>query len=47
MKLDNYGATVRASVIGSACRGKTQTDLLLTMPDVEIVSVCDSYDDRE
>ena len=46
MKLDNYGATVRAAVIGYGCRGKTQMEVLLTMPDVEIVSVCDAYEDR-
>ena len=27
MKLDNYGATVRAAVIGYGCRGKTQMEV--------------------
>ena len=46
LNLENYGEKVRLAVIGYGCRGKTQTELLLAMPDVEIVSVCDKYPDR-
>ena len=46
MKLGEKGKTVRLGVIGLGGRGMSQTDTLLQMPDVEIVAVCDVYDDR-
>lgn len=46
MKLGTGGRAVRLGVIGLGGRGITQLDLLLTMPDVEIAAVCDTYEDR-
>lgn len=46
MKLGEKGKTVRLGIIGLGGRGMSQTDTLLQMPDVEIVAVCDVYDDR-
>lgn len=37
---------MNAAVIGYGCRGEANTDLLLTMDDVNILSVCDIYPDR-
>ena len=44
--LERLGRTVNVTIVGYGCRGKTQTDLLLDMPDVKIVAVCDQYKDR-
>ncbi len=46
MKLGNAGRTIRAGVIGLGNRSKEQIRTLLSMPDVEIVAVCDVYEDR-
>jgi len=46
MKLNQRGNTVNLSIIGLGARGYSQLQLLLTMKDVEIVSVCDRYQDR-
>lgn len=46
MKLGTVGRTVRLGVIGLGLRGLSQLDTLLDMPDVEIVAVCDLYEDR-
>ena len=46
MKLGEKGKTVRLGVIGLGGRGMSQPETLLQMPDVEIVAVCDVYDDR-
>ena len=46
MKLGKTGRSVRLGIIGLGGRGLSQMDLLLTMPDVEIVAVCDRYEDR-
>ena len=46
MKLGTVGRSVRIGVIGLGCRGIPQLDVLLSMPDVEIVAVCDVYEDR-
>ncbi len=46
MKLGAKGRTVKLGVIGLGSRGMTQLDLLLTMPDVEVLAVCDVYEDR-
>ena len=46
MKLGQTGRTVRLGIIGLGGRGLSQMGVLLTMPDVEIVAVCDVYADR-
>lgn len=46
MKLGTVGRTVRLGVIGLGLRGLSQLDVLLDMPDVEIMAVCDLYEDR-
>lgn len=46
MKLGNVGRTVRVGVIGLGNRSKEQIRTLLSMADVEIVAVCDVYEDR-
>lgn len=46
MKLNCFGETVRMGVLGLGGRGMTQMKVLLDMPDVEIVAVCDLYPDR-
>lgn len=46
MKLGDVGRTVRVGVIGLGFRGIPQLDVLLAMPDVEVVAVCDVYEDR-
>ena len=46
MKLGKTGRTVRLGIIGLGGRGLSQMGVLLTMPDVEIVAVCDVYADR-
>ena len=46
MKLGQVGRTVRLGVIGLGLRGLPQLDLLLSMADVDIVAVCDVYEDR-
>ena len=37
MKLGTVGRSVRIGVIGLGCRGIPQLDVLLSMPDVEVV----------
>lgn len=46
MKMGDVGKTVRLGVIGLGNRGILQTETLLQMPDIEIVAVCDVYEDR-
>lgn len=46
MKLGQAGRKVRIGVVGLGFRGIPQLDVLLTMPDVDIVAVCDVYEDR-
>lgn len=46
MKLGNAGRTIRAGVIGLGNRSKEQIRCLVSMADVEIVVVCDVYEDR-
>ena len=46
MKLGNAGRLVRVGVTGLGNRSKEQIRCLLSMKDVEIVSVCDVYEDR-
>lgn len=46
MKLDNWGKKVRLAVIGYGNRSKVMTDLLMEMPDVDIVAICDVMPDR-
>ena len=46
MKLGQAGRTIRAGVIGLGNRSKEQIRCLVSMPDVEIVAVCDVYEDR-
>ena len=46
MKLGAVGRTVRLGMIGVGHRGLPQLDLLLAMPDVEVLAVCDVYEDR-
>ncbi len=46
MKLGTVGRTVKIGVIGIGSRGVGQLDTLLGMPDVEVVAVCDKYEDR-
>ena len=38
--------TIRVGVIGHGNRGKGMLKLLLTFPEIELISVCDSYADR-
>jgi len=44
--LGDKGRTVSLAIIGLGNRGIGQLELLLSMPDVEIVAVCDIYEDR-
>ncbi|MGN0299438.1 MAG: Gfo/Idh/MocA family protein [Lachnospiraceae bacterium] len=46
MKLGQVGRTIRMGVIGLGFRGIPQLDLLLSMADVDVVAVCDVYEDR-
>lgn len=46
MKLGNVGRTVRVGVIGLGSRSHEQVRTILSMPDVEVVAVCDVYADR-
>lgn len=46
MKLGDRGRTVRLGIIGMGLRGVEQMKVLLPMEDVEIVAVCDVYQDR-
>lgn len=46
MKLNQFGETVRLAVLGLGCRGITQLDVLLDMPDVAVTAVCDFHADR-
>ena len=46
MKLGRTGRTIPVGVIGLGLRGLPQLDLLLTMADVDVVAVCDVYEDR-
>ncbi len=46
MKLGQVGRTIRAGVIGLGSRSKEQIRCLTAMKDVEIVIVCDVYEDR-
>ena len=46
MKLGNTGRTIRAGVVGLGNRSKEQIRCLVSMADVEIVVVCDVYEDR-
>ena len=38
--------TVRVAMIGMGERGKQLMDPLLKMKDVQVVAVCDAYEDR-
>ena len=40
------GRTVKLGVIGLGGRGKGMTELIMSMPDVHVVAVCDLYQDR-
>lgn len=46
MDLQRFGQSVRLAVLGLGNRGVSQLGVLLDMPDVEITSVCDRYQDR-
>lgn len=46
MQLDKWGEKIGLAIIGLGSRGYSQLKVLLAMPDVEIVSVCDRYPDR-
>ena len=46
MKMGEKGKTVRLGIIGLGGRGRGQTETLIQMPDVEVVAVCDVYQDR-
>lgn len=46
MKLGNVGRIVRVGVIGLGSRSHEQVRTILSMPDVEVVAVCDVYADR-
>ena len=46
MKLNHFGQTVRVAVLGLGSRGVSQMNTLLEMKDVDVTSVCDSYQDR-
>ena len=46
MKLGKIGRTIRTGVIGLGGRGIGQLKTILSMPDIEIVAVCDVYEDR-
>ena len=37
---------VRVGIIGFGCRAYGMTELLLSFDDVEIVAICDKYEDR-
>ena len=45
-KMGQWGREVRLSVIGVGQRGLMQVRTLLSMPDVKIAAICDSYQDR-
>jgi len=44
--LERIGREVSLAIIGYGCRGQTQMEVLMSMPDVKIVAVCDRYADR-
>ena len=46
MKLGVPGRKIGLGVIGLGCRGMGQMNLLLSMEDVDIVALCDVYEDR-
>ena len=46
MKMGEVGKTVRLGIVGFGGRGLGQTETLLQMADVEVVAVCDVYEDR-
>ena len=46
MKLGVAGRRVGLGVIGLGCRGIEQMKVLLSMEDVDIVALCDVYEDR-
>ena len=46
MEMGAAGRDVRVGVIGLGGRGFGQMQLLASMPDVKITSVCDLYEDR-
>jgi len=46
MKMGDKGPVVRLGIIGLGGRGLGQTETLIQMPDVEVVAVCDVYEDR-
>ena len=46
MKLGNAGRTIRIGVIGLGNRSVEQIRCLVSMKDVEVVAVCDVYEDR-
>ena len=46
MNLRKTGETVRLAVLGLGNRGFGQLHVLVGMSDVQIVSVCDMYQDR-
>jgi predicted dehydrogenase len=46
VKLNHIGQTVRVAVLGLGRRGISQMNTLLEMKDVDVTSVCDSYQDR-
>lgn len=46
MRAFQKGDRIRAGVIGIGSRGKGMLRLLLTFPEIDVVGVCDSYDDR-
>lgn len=37
---------IKVGIVGLGCRGYEMTKLILTMPDIEVVAVCDVYRDR-
>ncbi len=45
-EMGETGREVRLSVVGLGARGLPQLKLLLSMPDVSVVAVCDIYEDR-
>ncbi len=46
MPINQTGREIRLGLIGLGCRGKSQLSVLLTMPDVNMVAVCDVWEDR-
>lgn len=37
---------LKVGIIGLGCRGYSMTNLILTMPDIKVVAICDVYEDR-